>query len=172
MKQIFIYCLTIFLVVSCKKEHGSKVDIYLLKSFTSGVDQSTTPATVSITNAVLDDTPLVTDQDIQFYTKATTTFTLRKDIQTTIQNYGPDKAFVVTVDNQPVYYGKFHPLYLSSMAFGVATIAPSFYNNSELKIDFTIIEGNSLLQQLDKRNDSRIINTLKATNRLRWRCFK
>lgn len=156
--------------IGCKKgEHGSvsRIDIYLLKSFTTTVDQSTTPATISVTNAVLDDTPLVSDQDIKGYVKATTTFVLRRDIQTVIQNYGLDKAFAVTVDKQPVYYGQFHPLYLSSITFGLATISPLLFNNHELQIDFATIEGNSILQQLDKRNDSRIIDALKTTNRLR-----
>lgn len=156
--------------IGCKKEEhgsGSRIDIYLLKSFTTMVDQSTTPATISITNAVLDDTPLVSDQDIKVYVKSTTTFVLRKDIQTVIQNYGPDKAFAVTVDKQPVYYGQFHPFYLSSITFGLATISPLLLNNDELQIDFVTTEGNSFLQQLDNRNDSRIINALKATNRLR-----
>ncbi|HEY0055191.1 MAG TPA: hypothetical protein VGB63_07535 [Pedobacter sp.] len=171
MKKIFIYCLTLFLFVGCKEENDSraehKVEIYLLKSFTSTVDQSTTPATVSITNAILDKTPLVTDQDIQFYTKATTTFTLRKEIQTTIQNYGQDKAFAVTVDNKPVYFGKFHPMYLSSMTIGVATISPPFPNQNELEINFIYIEGSSFLKKLDKRNDSQIVTALSATGRLR-----
>ena len=168
MRQIFLYCMTLILFAGCKKEeHGSRIDIYLLKSFAATVDQSITPVTVSITNAVLDDKPLVGDQDIQSYTKATTTFTLTKDIQTIIQNFGTDKAFAVMVNNQPVYYGMFHPLYLSSMTFGVATIAPGLSNKNGLKIDFILIEGNDVLQQLDKRNDERIINALKATNRLR-----
>ncbi|TDH23509.1 hypothetical protein EXU57_17050 [Segetibacter sp. 3557_3] len=167
MRQAILYCLAILLFAGCKKEQGSRVNIYLLKSFTSAVDTTTKPVTVAITNPVLDDTPLVADEDIRFYTRGTNTFTLRKDIKTVIQHYGPDKAFAVTVDNQPVYLGKFHPLYLSSMTFGVATIAPEINNNKELKIDFITIEGNSFLQQLDKRNDSRIINTLKASNRLR-----
>ena len=167
MRQVFIYCIALISFAGCKKEHGSRIDIYLLKSYTSTVDQSTIPVTLSITNAVLEATPLVADQDIQFYTKATATFTLKKDIQTSIHNYGADQAFAVTVDNHPVYYGKFHPPYLSSITFGVATIVPFLYKNNELKIDFATIEGNSFLQQLDKRNDGRIINTLKATNRLR-----
>lgn len=168
MRKIFLFSLTLILFVGCKKEERNlRIDIYLLKSFTATVDQSTTPVTVSITNAVLDDTPLVADQDIQSYTKATTTFTLKKDIQTIIQNYGTDKAFAVMVNNQPVYYGMFHPLYLSSMTFGVATIAPGLSNKNGLKIDFILTEGNDVLQQLDKRNDERIINALKATNRLR-----
>lgn len=165
MRQILIYYVTLIFFTGCKKEHGSRIEIYLLKSFTSTVDQTRTPAVISITNAVLDDTALITDQDILFYTKATTTFTLRKDIKATIQDYGPDKAFAVTVDNQPVYYGKFHPIYLSSITFGMATIDPVFSNN-ELKIYFATTEGN-FFEQLDKRNDSRIINTLIATNRLR-----
>lgn len=155
--------------IGCKKEEygpGPRIDIYLLKSFTTTIDQSTTPATISIRNAVLDITPLVSDQDIKVYVKATTTFVLKKDIQTIIQHYSQDKAFVVTVDNQPVYYGIFHPLYLSSINFGLATISPGQLNIHELKIDFPSIEGNSFLHQLDYRNDIRIINALKATNRL------
>lgn len=167
MRQVLIYCLALILFAGCKKEHGSRIDIYMLKSFTSTIDQSTTPATVSITNAILEDKPLVADQDIRFYTRATTTFTLRKDLQETIQNYGSDKAFAVTIDNQPVYYGSFHPMYLSSMIFGMATISPLQFKSYDLKIDYTILVGNSTLQQLDKRNSSKIINTLKATNRLR-----
>jgi hypothetical protein len=155
------------LFVSCKKEHASRIDIYILKSFTSAVDQSTVPATVSITNAVLENKPLVENRDILFYAKGTTTFVLKKDIQATIRDYGPDKAFAVTVDGQPIYYGSFHPMYLNSMTFGIATIAPFQFEENKLKIDFVIIEGNSLLQQLDKRNDRRIINALKATGRLR-----
>lgn len=168
MRQIFPYFLTILFFAGCKKEeNGPRIDIYLLKSFTTKVDQSTTPATISITNAVLDDAPLVSNQDIKVYSKATTTFALNKEIQAIIQHYGADKAFAVTVDNQPVYYGQFHPLYLSSITFGMATISPLLLNNDELKIDFATIEGGSFLQQFDKRNDSRIINALKATNRLR-----
>ncbi|MBN8787724.1 MAG: hypothetical protein J0I84_11595 [Terrimonas sp.] len=170
MRHIFLYFLTLTMFTGCKKEEqgsGPRIDIYLLKSFTTMVDKSTMPATISITDVVLDDIPLVSDQDIKVYVKATTTFVLSKDIQTVIQHYSSDKAFAITVDNQPVYYGVFHPLYLSSITFGLATISPLLLNNNELRIDFPTIEGNSFLQQLDNRNDSRIINALKTTNRLR-----
>ena len=169
MRQIFLYFLTLILFIGCKKEEqgsGPRIDIYLLKSFTTTINQSTTPTTISISNAVQDSTPLVSDHDIKVYIRATTTFVLRNDIQTIIQHYSLDRAFVVTVDNQPVYYGIFHPSYLSSINFGLATISPGQLNTHELKIDFPTIEGNSFLQQLDYRNDSRIINALKATKRL------
>jgi len=166
MRLIFLSCLTLLLLASCKKQQGSGVEIYLLKSFTATVDPTTTPAVGTISNAVLDDRPLVADGDIAFYTRSTTTFTLRKNIQPTLQDFGPDKAFAVTVDRQPVYYGRFHPLYLSSITYGVATIAPSLSDNKNLKIDFAGFTGSDWLQQLDKRNDPQIINRLRATGKL------
>ena len=139
----------------------------MLKSFTAIIDRTTNPATVSISNAVLADTPFVADTDIEFYTKSTTTFKLKKDIKSIIKNYGVDKAFAVTVNNQAVFFGVFYPAYLSSIAFGVATIDPIIFHDNELKIQFATIDGNSYLLQLDKRNDSRITNSLKASGRLR-----
>jgi len=156
----------LILLAGCKKEHGSRVDIYLLRSFTLGIDTTKTPTINTITNAIIADTPLVADRDIEFYTKETFTFTLGKDIQSIIQNYGHDKAFAVAVNNQVVYYGVFHPMYLSSVVIGISTISPFLYKHNELKIDFVNLTG-TYVSQLDKRNDSRIVNTLRATNRLR-----
>lgn len=167
MRHIFFYCLTLTVLWGCKKETNSKVEIYMLKSFTATIDRTTNLATVSILNAVLADTPFIADADIEFYTKSTTTFKLKKDIKSIIKNYGADKAFAVTVNNHAVYFGVFHPAYLSSIAFGVATIDPILFSDNELKIQFATIDGNSYLLQLDKRNDSRITNSLKASRRLR-----
>jgi hypothetical protein len=166
MKHIFFLWLGVLLLAGCKKEHGSRVDIYMLKSFTAGIDRTVTPAVNTITNATLDNTPLVADEDIVLYDKETSTFTLKKDIKSIIQNYGPDKAFAVTVDNQVVYYGAFHPGYMSSMVFGLATIDPILYNNRELRIQFINITG-LYVHPLDKRNDDQIIRSLRATARLR-----
>lgn len=166
MKRIFFLLLPVVLLAACKKEHGSRVDIYMLKTFTTGVDQSHSPYINTITNAVLESSPLVADADIVSYSKDSYTFTLRRDMKSIIQNYGPDKAFAVTVDNEVVYYGAFHPAYLSSLRFGLATIDPILYNNNQLRIDFINSTG-MMVHPLDKRNDDRIINTMKATGRLR-----
>jgi hypothetical protein len=166
MKHIFFLSLAVLFLSGCKKEHGSRVDIYMLKSFTAGIDQTVTPVVNTITNATLDGTPLVADEDILLYNKETSTFTLKKDIKNIIQNYGPDKAFAVTVDNQVVYYGAFHPAYMSSMVFGLSTIDPVLYNNRELRIQFINSTG-LYIHPLDKRNDDQIIRALKATGRLR-----
>ena len=134
MRQIFHSCLIIMFFAGCSKERSANVEIYLLKSFTAGVDTTRTPAINTITNAVLSQTPLVADKDIRFYKKENSTFILRKDIQTIIKDYGPDKAFAVTVDNRVIYYGRFHPPYLSYLVFGLATISPMLYKNTELRI--------------------------------------
>lgn len=167
MRSLLICCFSILLFCGCKKDHGSRIDIYLLKSFTATLDTTTTPVTTVITNAVLEDAPLVADGDIKFYKKGNTTFTLRTDIQSRIRDFGPDKAFAVTVDNQPVYFGKFHPLYLSSILIGVATIAPGMTDNNDLKIDFITMDAQPDLQERDRRNDSRITTALSASGRLR-----
>lgn len=166
MRLLSFLCLAVILLTGCRKEHGSRVDIYLLKSFHSGIDTTKTPVVHVISNAILDDTALIADEDIKFYTRANCTFTLRKNIQAIIQNYGPDKAFAVTVNDQPVYYGRFHPMYLSSLVYGLSTITPLLSNNKELKVDFINL-GGSFVDPLDKRNDVRIVNALKETRRLR-----
>ena len=169
MRHILICCLTLILLYSCKKEDGTgaRVDIYMLKSFTTSINPISNLPVLSISNAVLADTPLIADKDIAFYTIATTTFKLRNDIKPVIKNYGADKAFAITVNSQPVYFGKFHPGYLSSMTVGVATIDPILYTNNELEMKFVLVNGNTDLQKLDKRNDSQIINALKAAGKIR-----
>jgi hypothetical protein len=168
MRQICLGVILLIVITGCKKEqeHGSRVDIYLLKTFNLSIDTTKKPAVNVITNAILADIPLVADEDIKFYARENYTFTLRKDIQSIIQNYGPDKAFAVTVDNHPIYYGVFHPMYLSSLPYGVAMIIPLLYKNNELRIDFVNLTG-TYVSQFDKRNDNRIIDALKATGRLR-----
>ncbi|MEO5562504.1 MAG: hypothetical protein ABIR18_03695 [Chitinophagaceae bacterium] len=172
MRYIVYSFLALFIFIGCKKEnHGSKVDIYLLDSFTIGTNPAPSgsgPFSTTISNAVLASTPLVADRDIKFYTRSSSAFKLRNSIKTIIQNYGPDKAFAVTVDGEPVYYGKFHPAYLSSMTVGLATIDPIllFANDNELPIQFINLTG-TLIAQDDKRNDPRIINALRETGRLR-----
>lgn len=112
----------------------------------------------------MEDAPLVADQDIAFYIQSEATFKLKKNIKSLIQNYGADKAFAVTVDNQPVYYGKFHPGYLSSLVFGLAIIDPLLLRNNELAIGFVTTAGPNAL---DKRNDVRLLSALKSSGRLR-----
>lgn len=168
MKYLFFSCLLLLLLSGCSKNNtAAKVEIYMLESFITRADPSTSPPILSISNAVLANQPLVANADIEWYNQTTKTFKLKTDIQPVIRNYSNDKGFAVVVDGQPVYYGRFHPAILSSMTVGVAAINPMFVVNNELQIDFVMIAGNTALQQLDKRNDPVIINALSASGRLK-----
>lgn len=139
----------------------------MVKSFNTVNNSSQPgPAATSLTDVVLETFPLVSNDDIAYYTKSTTTFKLRKDIGTTIYNYAGDKAFAVVVDDVPVYYGLFRPGYYSSIVFGIASIDPILYNDKNLKIEFVKLTPDPFTA-LDKRNDDRLINALQATGRLR-----
>ncbi|HEX5154309.1 MAG TPA: hypothetical protein VFW07_22830 [Parafilimonas sp.] len=167
MKYIVLCFLSVILFTACKKDSASGVDIYLLESFTLNDNNATNPVTLAISNAVLAAGPLVADEDISYYVRSTATFKLKKDIQPLIKNYDGSKAFAVTVNKQPVYFGRFHPSYLSSLTLGLATIDPLFHNNNELPVFFIKMDGNEDLQLLDKRSDDRLISALKASGKLR-----
>lgn len=166
MRRILMLFLSLAIFAGCKKEGGAKVEIYLLKSYTVNSVPGN-PYWVSITNAVLDITPFVRDADIKYYDQQSRVFKLRRDISPVIKDYGPDKAFAVTVNGQPVYYGHFHPAYMSSITVGVATIDPIFFFDNELRMNFVMIQQTPALLLLDKRNDPQILNAMRATGRLR-----
>jgi hypothetical protein len=167
MRCILLLTLAVVVLAGCSKERGGQVEIYLLKSFTVQVDTTVVPATHSFLAAVLEEEPLVADRDIRYYKTSTTTFKLQKDIKPIIVRYGPDKAFAVTVDGDPVYYGRFQPAYMSSVVYGVATIEPMSMNNNELTMHYVKWDGSATLQQLDRRNDARIIRALWPSGRIR-----
>ncbi|MBN8688820.1 MAG: hypothetical protein J0M10_17515 [Chitinophagales bacterium] len=167
MKPLFYSILLIALFPGCKKDHSTKIEIYLLSSFTSAVVQVGGVPALSISNAVLAGQPLVADKDISFYTASTSSFKLNKDIKGAIQSLSTSAGFAVTVNKEPVYYGVFHPGFLSSMTIGVATIDPILFYNRELFMHFIRIDGNTELTLLDRRNDTRLLNALRASGRLR-----
>lgn len=167
MKNFIICCLLWSSFHGCQKERTSSVAIYLLDEFTLAPDSTTFPATLAISDYRLAPTPLVKDTDIRYYNKSTSTFFLKNTIHPLIRHYGPKQAFAVTVNQQPVYFGLFHPGYLSSKLFGLATIDPILAGDPVLAIEFSHIDGHSFLQQKDRRNDPLLINDLKAAGKLR-----
>lgn len=154
------------LFMGCKKEGEEKVEIYLLESFTRTVNVSTTPATIKITDASFSGAPLVADADIGGYSPTKHTFYLKKDVNPVVKNFGPDKAFAVTVNRQPVYYGEFRPLYLSSIVFGIPFVEP-LMTKREIAIGYMWLDNVPQVPNLDKRNDSRLVSALLKSGRLR-----
>jgi hypothetical protein len=149
-----------------QKGYREKVEIYELKSFTIGIDSSYRPYVTVIKNIVLEDTPLIRDQEISSYTKSSFTFELTINLNPVIKNYGAGKAFAVTVDKKIIYTGLFRPAYLSSIVFSVPSIDPLSATNS-LTIELATITGAGYIQPIDKRNDFVLMNALNISGRLK-----
>lgn len=166
MKWILFLFVSLVVMAGCRKKGDAKVEIYLLRSYVTTTDP-VNPGLVSINSAVLEDTPFVRDDEIRYYDKQARSFRMRTNIKQDIQTFGPDKAFAVTVNNDPVYYGRVHPAYLSSLTLGLATIDPILNGDYELIMRYVDIDQMPILQQLDKRNDERLLRALRETGRLR-----
>ena len=95
MKLIFAFSVALILFAGCKKESHHSVAIYSVDQSSQGV--------VSVNDAILDDQPIFADREILFYIQEQRPPSLEKDINTTLQNYGADIAFGVTINDQPVY---------------------------------------------------------------------
>jgi len=167
MRYIITCCIACILLSGCSKDDPNvQVSVYVLKSFTVVPPDSTRRFRTDITNAVAEDVPLFTKSDIVYYSESARSFKLSRDLRPVIKDFNASKGFVVVVNNEPVYYGVFHPGYLSSMVVGLATIDPIFFPDYELTIGFITITGENL-EQYDKRNDQKLIKALRASGKLR-----
>ena len=168
MKQLLSICLLLGLLAGCKKEgdNTEKVEIYLLQSFSRSVDASAGLAITRYNNTTLSPTPLVANSDIVNYSPAKTTFYLKKDIGPVVKDFGPDKAFAVTVNKRIIYVGEFRPAWLSSVVFGIATINPTFVNGRQIPVDYIRLDNRPDLKELDRRNDNRLLQAMLKSGRL------
>jgi len=170
MTRLIILVFVAAIFSGCNKSgsaSGSKVEIYVLKSFTRTLDTSRQMGIILIEDAVLQDQPLVKNSDILFYERSTSSFKLLKNIQPQLDTLDAFHAFAVTVDGEPVYFGTFHPMYLSSILYGGATINPNYIENNKLKVDFAYHDMFPFLMSLDKRNDPKILDAFRSSGRLR-----
>lgn len=172
MRYVCVYIIALA-VMGCTGEAtlplkglNNKIEIYQLKSYTQKTDTSFAIRTIVLSDLVLEDSPLVTDTEIRSYTQSSYTFELSKNLNPIIKNFGPDKAFVVMVDKEVIYFGMFRPAYLNSILFSIPYIEPILTNNN-LHINYATIGSTGAQQPIDKRNDMKLINALKATNRLK-----
>ncbi|MBB1285286.1 hypothetical protein HRH25_12960 [Flavisolibacter sp. BT320] len=169
MKQAIPLSLLFFIFAACKKDNNRSdaVEIYQLQTYTRTVDVSASPAITRYSNISLSAIPLLADKDIAGYNPLHTTFYLRKDITPAIRDFGPDKAFAVTVNKEIIYVGEFRPAYLSSVVYGIASINPNFVQDRQLKIDYIRIDNRPDADAFDKRNDKRLLDALLKSGRLR-----
>lgn len=170
MRVLILLVFVLIVSGGCVKKNnvqGAGISFYLLSSYSTKIDSSVKPWALSITDAVLAEKPFIANQDIAYYVKADFSYTLRHNIKPEIGHYAGDKAFAVTLDGKPVYYGRFHPAYYSSIVVGLATIDP-VYQVTENALRVNFISGTAMVEHpKDKRNDAALIACLSATGRLK-----
>jgi hypothetical protein len=103
-------------------------------------------------------TPFILDGDIIAYDQKESVFTLKNDASVKIK-LDFNKKFDLRVGGETIYEGIFWPLYLSSLPDGIAF---SRFQEPEIKVWFNDISKS----KKDNRNDSRLIEALKNSNRL------
>ena len=170
MFRVAFLLIVVSIFCQCSKSSsasGKKIDIFLLKSFTRTLDTSRQMGVILVEDPVLEDKPLVRNSDILFYERSTSTFKLVRNIHPILDTLDAFNAVALTVDGDPVYFGTFHPMYLSSILYGSATINPNYMENNKLKIDFAYHDMFPFLMSLDKRNDPKILDAFRSSGRLR-----
>jgi hypothetical protein len=103
------------------------------------------------------DGTLLTKNEINFYDSSTNTYFLKSELKSD----SPWTSFKVKVNNDSIFGGVFHSCELSSPPPTPYYISNCFFSGRDiLTIDYYGNEDNTL-------NDSRIINSLKESNKLR-----
>lgn len=168
---ILILFVSLIALTGCKKEDptvnsGSVIEIYLLKSYKKEINSSR----IRSDSIELDDAALIKNSEIYSYNRSTFTFEISaakrnwlNDFQT---NKTHGKAFAVTIDKTIIYTGYFWAGF-SSASVDWIVIDPLNYSRQNT---LTVRLGYpGLFPQMnipDLRNDPRIIELLRITNRL------
>jgi hypothetical protein len=165
MKSAFFLVTVMAMFLSCKKENvkpGEVVEIYLLKTFQKVAGK----CQVDASQAVLQDTPTIKNQDILAYYSSSYQFKLTDSSIQKVKAFRDATPFAVTVDRQVVYFGFFKPNFSSSSC------------DASITMDIDWITGNQINLRLgypgqmqgvvidDKRNHPKLLETLKQQGKL------
>ena len=166
MRQL-IYILTLtVLCFSCEKDKvnaGETVEIYLLKNYQTVAGKCQVDPSIS----VIQDTPIIKNQDILEYSQTDYQFKLTDPAIQKVKAFRDFTPFAVTIDKRVIYYGFFKPSISSS----------SCDNSITMDVDWT--SGNKVSLKLgypgqlqgvtidDQRNNTDLIATLRNQGKLK-----
>jgi hypothetical protein len=151
--------------VSCKKENlnaGETVEIYLLKSYQTVAAKCQIDPSLS----VLQDTATIKNQDILAYSKTEYKFKLTDPAIQKIKALNDRTPFAVTVDKQVIYYGFFKPSISSSSCDQSITMDVAWTSGNEIYLRLGYPGQLQGVTIEDKRNDPKLIATLKKQDKL------
>jgi hypothetical protein len=166
MRSLLLLSLVIFVCFSCNKEktgNGEPVEIYLLKTSQPITGKcQTDPAT-----AVLEDNPLVRNQDILEYYQNTFEFKLSATAFQKVNSLSDRTPFAVTVNKQVIYYGFCKPGFSSSSCDHSITMGMSWTSDNKIMLRLGypgLLSGVSID---DQRNNPQLLVSLQKQGKLR-----
>jgi hypothetical protein len=164
MKKILVI-LTIFIsiLVSCKKDSGFGLEIYLLDDFKTPLNS----LEIIAGSEKLSKTPIIYYHNIIYYDSTDYFFKLdlSKAEELKHMDWTYRKAFSLTIDKTIIYSGYFDT-YSSNAGVDWIVINPLSIDSSvDIKLGYPVVPNR--LRSNDPRNDGRLIDLLKKDNKLR-----
>lgn len=166
MKRILILFALPCILFACKKDSLKKpgnIEIYTFKT----LELIDGKCQVNAAGSMLENIPVVRNQDIIEYSKNDHEFTLADDAIQQIKTFSDRTAFAVTVNKQVIYSGFFKPAISSSSCIHSITMDSSWAKENTVllslgypgPVDGTVID--------DQRNNARLLAALREQGKLR-----
>ena len=163
MKNYLLFLIPLWAMVSCTRDSGSGVEIYLLKAY-----QAVSNGQEIIAGSEkLPKNPLILYNDIISYDSTEHYFKIDSIKASQLQKTNwpvSGTGFAITINREIVYSGYLVPGY-SSTGCGWYCIDPLAFN-CRLKITLGYPAGTDQLQGEDQRNNSKLIDFLKEDGKL------
>jgi hypothetical protein len=166
MKLLLKISILIIILNSCHKEKhatGSEVEMYLLQAY----QLETGKCKVDPSSAVLEEVPVVSNDDILEYSRSTYSYKLSNSAFLKVKALHPRTPFAITVDKKVIFFGIYMPLYMSSTCAHSITMYEMGIPDKEV---FFELGYPGLMQGVtidDQRNNDLIIQAFRKQGKLR-----
>ena len=158
--RALIFGVCFITAAACNKSDagtGKLVEIYKFK-----ITRSSGPCKIDSSRAELAETPLISNSAIRSYNKNNSEFLISNEAGEKIKKLMDNEPLAVTVDKELIYYFVNKPSYSSSICNAHISMEHFALN----KIRMYIMSSNPATPIPDQRNDSRLINALRAQGKL------
>jgi hypothetical protein len=169
MKKVI--SLFVFLcLIACKKQDSidqsiigseSSIAIYRLKSY----DMITNKCAINPQTAVLEDLPIIGNDDILAYSEKDYTYAISASSFAKVKQLMDFVPIAMTVGGKIVFLGVYKPYTSSSTCYHSITAHYLLENQIKFQLGYPTLQNDITID--DQRNNSAIINALKISGRLK-----
>jgi hypothetical protein len=166
MRPLFFFLTIAILCLSCKKDDvkgGDSVEVYLLGT----AQRVTGKCQIDPLLSVLEDTPVIRNQDIVEYSQNEYQFKLTNTAIQKVKAFNDFTAFAVTVDKQVIYYGFFKPGFSSSSCDHSITMDVDWVSSEKITLRLGYPAPLPGVTIDDQRNNSKLIEALRNQGKLK-----